>query len=93
MSEPWLARRKVVTFPGQKSCNPVNVLARTLDKARAGEIKSVSVVIEWNDGTVQCDWSLTQVSILLMMAKMLEVSATRMLLSADDDEPFQGPTG
>ena len=52
----WPRNRKVSTLPGVRA-DAVTVLARTLDKAQQGKIRSVLISIEWQDTTTECDWS------------------------------------
>lgn len=55
----WPKRRKVSTLPGVKP-DAVTVLARTLDKAQQGELKSVYISLQWKDDSYSSDWSSMQ---------------------------------
>ena len=52
----WRRIRKIAHLPGTRR-TAVVALASTLEKARAGRIKSVYIGIEWDDGTFCGDWS------------------------------------
>lgn len=52
----WKRERKISTLPNCEVTAEV-ALARALEKASAGFIKSVYIGIEWNDGTFVADWS------------------------------------
>lgn len=49
-------RRKIARLPGAR-LTADTVLAGTLEKAKAGHVQQVLVVMQWKDGTVDCDWS------------------------------------
>lgn len=53
--------RKVIHLPGTK-LTPDVVLHRTISKLE--HIKAVTVIIEWNDETLDFDWSQQKVSSL-----------------------------
>lgn len=61
--------RKIVSIPG-RNVSPEVVLHRTLEKL--DRIKSVAVVIEWDDESYACDWSATTLSALRMAAHALD---------------------
>ena len=75
MSDSWKAERKIVTFPVKGSQTPEVVLVRTLEKARAGHIKQLAVVIVWDDEgeSVAADWSEGKLSSLLFAAASLRI--------------------
>jgi len=52
----WQRQRKVTTLPGIKT-DAATVLARTLDKAQQGKLKSVFISIQYHDDTYTADWS------------------------------------
>lgn len=52
----WRRLRKIAHLPGTRR-TAVVALAATLEKARAGHIKSVYIGIEWDDGSFCGDWS------------------------------------
>ena len=58
----WRSERKIVTLPTKESHTPEVILARTLEKARAGKIRDVVVAIVWKDGAVSSDWSNMKLS-------------------------------
>ena len=68
--------RKIIHLPGTK-LTPEVVLHRTLTKLP--HIKSVVVVIQWDDGSVECDWSSMMVSDLFMGAMALDEEARKEL--------------
>ena len=68
--------RKIIHLPGTK-LTPEVVLHRTLTKLP--HIKSVVVVIQWDDGSVECDWSSMMVSDLCMGAMALDEEARKEL--------------
>lgn len=55
--------RRIIHLPGTK-LTPEVVLHRTLTKL--DHIQSVAVIIQWNDGTFDIDWSNQKVSELCM---------------------------
>ena len=61
--------RKVAHLPGTR-LTPDVVLARTMEKMP--HIKAVTVVIQWDDDTFDCDWSSMRTSELCMAAKVLD---------------------
>lgn len=65
---------KIAVFPGSKVSAEV-VLHRTLNKTK--RIKSVAVVIQWDDDTMSADWSSMKRSELLMAATVLQHTAER----------------
>ena len=62
----WRRQRKIATFPGP-TASPQQVLARSLDKA--GRMKSVVVMIHWDDESVDFDWSSMNVSDLVWLER------------------------
>ena len=68
--------RKIIHLPGTK-LTPEVVLHRTLTKL--AHIKSVVVVIQWDDDSVDCDWSSMKVSELCMGAMALDEEARKEL--------------
>lgn len=69
--------RKLIHLPGTR-LTPDVVLQRTLNKV--DRIKAVAVVIQWDDETFDCDWSLMQVYELVMGSRILELHANREVL-------------
>lgn len=65
-------RRKLVHLPGT-DLTPEVVLARTLQKC--SRIKQVAVVILWDDGTYDTDYSNMMVSELVLSARRLTADA------------------
>lgn len=53
---PWEQQRKMTVHPSAR-VTPELSLLRTLEKARAGRIRSVYISIEWDNETVGADWS------------------------------------
>lgn len=52
----WRKVRKIAQLPGTKR-TAINALAATLEKAKAGHIRSVYIGIQWSDDTFCGDWS------------------------------------
>lgn len=55
----WERMRKIARLAGWNSkivIDPVQVAASTLEKAKAGRIKSILVSIEWDDESFSTDW-------------------------------------
>ncbi|MFZ9406468.1 MAG: hypothetical protein ACO26U_05155 [Burkholderiaceae bacterium] len=67
---------KLVHLPGTK-LTPEVVLHRTLNKL--DRIKSVAVVIQWDDNTLSIDWSQMKVSELCMAAMLMDTEARAVL--------------
>lgn len=61
---------KLVSLPGS-SVSPEVSLHRTLNKL--DRIKAVAVIIQWDDGTFNCDWSTFKISELCMAAKVFSM--------------------
>lgn len=61
--------RKVVHLPGT-ILTPEVALARTMQKLP--RIKAVTIVIQWDDDTFDCDWSSMKTSELCMASKVLD---------------------
>lgn len=72
---------KLVHLPGTK-LTPEIVIHRTLGKIE--HIKSITVVIQWNDDTFDCDWSQMKVSELCMAEKILSMNVSNIV---DNDGP------
>ena len=81
MSEAY--EPKLVHLPGSK-LTPEVVLHRTLNKLP--RITAIAVVIQWDDGTFDCDWSQMKTSELVMGAGALRVSADREAYGPDKAE-------
>lgn len=62
---------KLVCLPGAK-LSPEVLLHRTLNKLDC--IKSVVVIIQWDDESFACDWSTMKISELCMAEKVLSLS-------------------
>ena len=77
----WHRKRKIATMPGVR-LTPTVILARTLEKAQAGRIKSVYIAIEWDEnadgseGGFEGDWSSMTPGDLLCHSKVLDKVAT-----------------
>lgn len=82
MADAWLKTRKIAHLPGTK-LTPEVVLARTLEKAP--RIKSVVVVVMWDDDTFDTDWSQMQVSEFCMASKILDKEVGSRLVPDDDE--------
>lgn len=66
--------RKIIHLPGTR-LTPEVVLHRTLTKT--ARIKSIVVVIQWDDDSIDCDWSSMKVSDLCMGAMVLDEEARK----------------
>lgn len=73
MSDDWKQKRKIVTLPTEESHTPQNVLARTLEKAT--RIKSVVIFIEWDDGSMDVDYSAMKLSEMFLAAAIMKQEA------------------
>ncbi len=73
--------RKLVTMPGV-SVSPEVLLHRTLQKLL--RIKAVTVVIQWDDDTMDVDWSSQPAGHLCMAAMILNEQARRIAIGEDD---------
>lgn len=69
---------KIVSLPGS-DVSPETALHRTLNKLE--HIKSVVIIIQWNDGSFACDWSSMKVSELCMAEKVFSVGVEDELRS------------
>lgn len=69
---------KIVSLPGVR-VSPEVVLHRTLGKL--DRIKAVTIVIQWDDDTMECDWSTMKTSELCMSSFVLQAQADRELRS------------
>ncbi len=84
----WQRVRKIAHLPGTK-LTPEVVLARTLEKAQAGRIKSVVVVVEWMDGgeddqNFAVDWSNMPVGTMLCHAALLDAKAKNVFMPKEE---------
>lgn len=70
--DPWRRARKLAHLPGT-DITPELVLARTLEKAKAGHIKRVCVYIQWTDESTDFDWSTMKQSDLAFMAVAMQL--------------------
>lgn len=67
---------KLVHLPHTR-LTPEVVLFRTVNKL--SKIKAVAVVIQWDDDTMDCDWSQMKVSELCMASIVLSEKAKEVL--------------
>lgn len=74
--------KKIYALPGV-SVSAETVLHRTLEKLP--RIKAVAIVIQWDDGSMDVDWSNMQNNDLCMAAMVLQVVAQREIRSGSDD--------
>ncbi len=70
----------LVHLPGTK-LTPEVALHRTLNKL--GRIKSVVIVIQWDDDTYATDWSQMKTSELCMSSMVLNKNVTDTVFSED----------
>lgn len=68
---------KLVHLPGTR-LTPEVVLHRTLNKI--DRIKSVVVVIQWDDGSHEIDWSQQTTSVMCTASTMLQYQAQRLVM-------------
>lgn len=70
-------------------------MARTLEKARAGHIKSVVIGIEFDDSSAACDWSNMKQRDFAWLVTNLEYELHEMMSEAErgTDWAEPGPTG
>ena len=87
----WRRKRKIATLPNVR-LTPVVALARTLEKAQAGRIKSVYIGIEWeedyqgNTGVFEGEWSNMSAGSLGLHAKVAEESARREFFKGSEED-------
>ena len=67
----------LLVLPGTR-VSPEVILHRTLNKKE--HIRSVVVVVEWLDGSMDIDWSAISTSKMCMAAVLLQHTATNTLL-------------
>lgn len=82
----WRTQRKIVSMPGAASATPEAILARTLEKARAGHIKGVVVGIVWNDGSAGSDHSAMNIGDALFALRIADRDVTSYIREADPDD-------
>ena len=78
MKNSWERQRKISTLPNCR-VTPDVALARSLEKAKAGKIKSVYIGIQFEDGSFDADWSLMAISELATHATVAHIYATKEL--------------
>lgn len=76
--------QKIHHLPGTR-LTPEVVLHRTLEKVP--RIESILVVVRWDDGTVDSDWSQMKMSDLAFMLMSIRHKYDRML----DENMIKGP--
>ena len=83
----WPRSRKISQLPGTRT-TPQLVLARTLERASAGDIKSVIVCIEWADGRKNeafgCDWSRMSIGQLACHELRMKKEVEDVFFGRDD---------
>lgn len=67
---------KIALLPGS-TLSPEVVLNRTT--AKLGRIKAVVVVMQWDDGTYDCDWSSMKTGELCMAKDVLHINTMRVI--------------
>jgi len=77
-------------MPGSKNATPEVVLARTLEKAKAGLIKGVIVAIVWDDDGVSSDHSTMKVSQSLLALRVAQDDIDSLIFSAENLESVPG---
>lgn len=81
----WLRKRKIALFPGARR-TPEVALAQTLEKAKAGHIKSVYIGIQWEDDSFVGDWSNMPVHDLQLHARVCQREADLVLFTGKPSE-------
>lgn len=66
----------LVSLPGTR-LSPEVLLHRTLNKV--GRMKAVTVIIQWDDDTFDCDWSSMKTSELCMAEKVFDEEVRKAL--------------
>lgn len=69
--DAWERIRKIARAAGYNRnirVDAVQVAGTTLEKAKAGRVKSLFVSIVWDDGSLACDWSQMKSSDLVAHA-------------------------
>jgi hypothetical protein len=74
--------RKIIRLPGTK-LTPEVVLHRTLTKL--AHIKAVTVIIQWDDDSFDCDWSSHKLSDLCMGSMVFNETVRRNLMRCDGE--------
>lgn len=94
MPNEWTRQRKIATLPGVR-VDAVTSLARSLDKAQQGKVKSVCISIEWEDGTFATDYSCMKMSTLCMHVASLQIDMQDEFRSGENmkDTPQDSPKG
>ena len=87
----WKEQRKIVALPLPKCDTPEVVLARTLEKARAGHIRSVAICIVWEEGGVDTDFSNGKLSELAFSIKALDMDLQDMMRENTEPGSPDGP--
>lgn len=88
---PWQRTRSIATLPNAK-LTPTVVLARSLEKAQHGKIKSTWIGIEWSaDSTFDYDYSSMAVHDLGMHRLVLERRLQRVAFGEDRDSETAYP--
>ena len=75
-------KSKLVSLPGTK-LSPEVLLHQTLNKKH--RIKNVTIVIQWDDDTFDCDWSTMKVSELCMASMMLSHNVNLVMTNSHPD--------
>ncbi len=73
---------KLYKMPGTK-LSPELLLHRTLEQL--SEIKSVTVITQFNDGSVDCDWSPMTTSILAFQAMVFNAEAAKTIMNTREE--------
>jgi hypothetical protein len=74
---------KIAVFPGAP-LTPEVVLNRTV--AKLGRLKSVVIVLQWDDETFDCDWSSMKTSELCMAKEVLQIQVQNVVVDKDKIE-------
>ncbi len=82
---------KLIQLPGTR-LSPETVLHRTLNKIK--RIKGIAIVIQWDDDTMEADWSQMKVSELCMASMLLDdLTRNELMYSKElDPLPENGPS-
>lgn len=82
----WTKERKIVSFPGAAS-TPEVILGKYLEMAKAGKIKKVAMVVQWDDETFEPVYMVMPISSLCMAAKVLDQAALCEMYRHDPPGP------
>jgi hypothetical protein len=74
--------QKILHLPGTR-LSPEVVLHRTLTKL--DHIRSIAIVVQWEDESFDCDWSQMRLSDLCMAEKIFSMTVTEAINTSNDN--------